>query len=148
MGSQPASRPVRFTRSLGNKPWDYLRGCRRASIQSANCSRPISPDATRRMILSASSTDDHTSCPLRMRNTSIAAWPVRLLPSMNGWLRMIEKARAAAFSASVGYRSSPPNVIRGCRSADSSAPRFRIPGVPPDCSIMRRCNSRAWLKLI
>jgi hypothetical protein len=42
------------------------------------------------------------------------------------------EARADAFSAIVGYRFVPPEVIRGWATADSKALRLRTPGVPPD----------------
>jgi hypothetical protein len=34
-------------------------------------------------------------------------------------------------SASVGYKSLPPNVALGWATADSSAPKSRIPAAPP-----------------
>jgi hypothetical protein len=38
---------------------------------------------------------------------------------------------AAAFSTSVGYKSTPPKLALRCAIADSSAPRSRIPEAPP-----------------
>ena len=40
------------------------------------------------------------SLPFRIRNVSVAAWPMRLFPSMKAWLFTNEKQRAAALSVS------------------------------------------------
>ena len=45
----------------------------------------------------------------------MAPYPVRLLPSANGWFITRENASAAALSASVEYRSLPPKLARGCQ---------------------------------
>ena len=39
------------------------------------------------------------------------------------------------------YKSPPPNVALGWATADSSAPKSRIPGAPPVAWRRRRCNS-------
>jgi hypothetical protein len=40
---------------------------------------------------------------------------------------MIEKLNASAFSSKLGYRSFPPNVIRGSAIVDSNKPTSGIP---------------------
>ncbi len=61
----------------------------------------------------------------------MAACPTRLLPSTNAWPWTSEKPNAAAFSTSVGYRSTLPKVALGWAVAGSSAPN-------------RGCRRRRW----
>lgn len=44
----------------------------------------------------------HDSNPLSMSIASTTAWPIRLLPSTNGWLLISEKPAAAALSTRLG----------------------------------------------
>ena len=69
------------------------------------------------------------------------ACPIRLLPSTNGWFMTSEKPKAAAFSTAVGYRFTPPKVMRGWAKAESRALGSRTPEPPPDWVMTSRCNS-------
>ena len=83
--------------------------------------RRKSPRNKSRLTRSCTSVEATISYPLSTRNVSMAACPIRLLPSTNGWFMTSEKPKAAAFSTAVGYRFTPPKVMRGWATAESRA---------------------------
>ena len=56
-----------------------------------------------------------------MGNSRSKVYPIRLLPSMNGWLIKMLSVNEAAFSKTEGYNSLPSNVWKGLAIADSNA---------------------------
>ncbi len=92
----------RSSRQAGPDRWQMWD-----SSQKTKASREREPAASDRNTCSCSGTSALISKPFRTRKVSRAAWPARLLPSSKGWLRTSEKARAAPFSARLGYRSAP-----------------------------------------
>ena len=48
--------------------------------------------------------------PKSINNNRIIMYPIRLFPSMNGWLINILSIKAAAFSIGFGYKSIWSNV--------------------------------------
>ncbi len=72
--------PIPFRRSQVTDRWKIV----------LSSSRVIDPMATDRIVFTISSSSNSANLPLSRRKCNAATKPVRLLPSANGWLRVMK----------------------------------------------------------